>query len=766
MPSDPAFPRAGQPGTGQQDSTPPEPPVEEPRTEQTLTTRIRINIPGSRPIPPVVVRSPMPGAEGAAEGEDGAAGAAQEPPVPTGPRHRSGSGSSPVIGVMDSANGSGAMPDLPPEWRTDSTGGPADATAAAAGTAGASDATGGDGGESPSTWFAPRRKSQSPAAAPTPTPGEQDRSTGTRGPTPPPTPPRTPLPYEQPAYEQPFEPPVYERPAFEQPGYEQPVYEPPPQQQPDYGRPVYQQQPYGLPEPDPQGPPAPPNPMEQQTPAVSQLPPPAPQNPMAPGRPTGGGRPPGMNGGLIVGGPDLPAPPDALDTTMPLAVFRDEPLQAQPQATPQAQPPTRNRPSPAPAPAPSPFQQPGQVPETGRPAPAPGSRGTFAPRPSPRGAAAASEASAQPPAGATGAGPGAPAQPLPATVGDGFAGGTGGAGAPPRKESGETQPAAAKASSAKKGKAASRGRKLLVTGVGLLVLLAGVTYGAGLMLNQADVPKGTTVLGHDIGGDTRDAAVHELDGTVGVDAAKPLQLVIGGKTVPLQTSVAGLTIDTTETVKGVAHHSYNPSVVIGSLFGGTHPVAPVVRIDDDKLRSALQTLAGNGSGSAKEGYVRFTDTGGVVTVPPQPGKALDVKTSIALVKQAYHERAAGLPDHPITLPVTSSQPKVSAAALSAAAKSLGAYAAANKFTVTVQGVSQLFGKITFSKALTLRPDASGKLVPVFDLAKLKDAYGTVFADAQVTHDGVLGPVTPQDVATALTKLITKADGSALTVTLT
>lgn len=35
------------------------PQPDEPRTETTLTTRIRINIPGSRPIPPVVMRTPM-----------------------------------------------------------------------------------------------------------------------------------------------------------------------------------------------------------------------------------------------------------------------------------------------------------------------------------------------------------------------------------------------------------------------------------------------------------------------------------------------------------------------------------------------------------------------------------------------------------------------------------------------------------------------------------------------------------------------------------
>ncbi|MCL6667069.1 hypothetical protein M8J74_01330, partial [Streptomyces panaciradicis] len=40
---------------------------EERKTETTLTTRIRINIPGSRPIPPVVVRTPVAETEGGSE---------------------------------------------------------------------------------------------------------------------------------------------------------------------------------------------------------------------------------------------------------------------------------------------------------------------------------------------------------------------------------------------------------------------------------------------------------------------------------------------------------------------------------------------------------------------------------------------------------------------------------------------------------------------------------------------------------------------------
>ncbi|MGP4085655.1 hypothetical protein ACTWQJ_13790, partial [Streptomyces sp. KR55] len=54
---------------------------EERKTETTLTTRIRINIPGSRPIPPVVVRQPVADTEAA---DDTAAEAAPADPATTG----------------------------------------------------------------------------------------------------------------------------------------------------------------------------------------------------------------------------------------------------------------------------------------------------------------------------------------------------------------------------------------------------------------------------------------------------------------------------------------------------------------------------------------------------------------------------------------------------------------------------------------------------------------------------------------------------------
>ncbi|MGH3309601.1 MAG: hypothetical protein ACRDP3_03300, partial [Streptomyces sp.] len=62
------------------------------KTETTITTRIRINIPGSRPIPPVVVRKPVGDSEsGGAEDVGGAAAGAELPRSPlTGDGDRSG----------------------------------------------------------------------------------------------------------------------------------------------------------------------------------------------------------------------------------------------------------------------------------------------------------------------------------------------------------------------------------------------------------------------------------------------------------------------------------------------------------------------------------------------------------------------------------------------------------------------------------------------------------------------------------------------------
>lgn len=92
----------------------------EPKTETTITTRIRINIPGSRPIPPVVMRKPVsesesaapaPGAGGEAEAERTAAmpvfDATAPPPAPAPPQ---GAGGGMGTGTEPRPDAGGAEP--------------------------------------------------------------------------------------------------------------------------------------------------------------------------------------------------------------------------------------------------------------------------------------------------------------------------------------------------------------------------------------------------------------------------------------------------------------------------------------------------------------------------------------------------------------------------------------------------------------------------------------------------------------------------------
>lgn len=125
-----------QEGSQDGDATPeaPVPPAaEEPRTETTMTTRIRINIPGSRPIPPLVMRTPV---------ED------RTPAEPSGD---------------------------PDPGRPASSWNAVPAPAPAAEPAGEPEPDEAPGPERTSDWFAPRKSS---AAAPAPSPAP--------GPTPPP----------------------------------------------------------------------------------------------------------------------------------------------------------------------------------------------------------------------------------------------------------------------------------------------------------------------------------------------------------------------------------------------------------------------------------------------------------------------------------------------------------------------------------------------------------------------------------------------------
>ncbi|MFD8063457.1 hypothetical protein ACFXA0_29400 [Streptomyces cyaneofuscatus] len=673
---------------------PPRP--EEPKTETTLTTRIRINIPGSRPIPPVVMRTPM-----------------AESDIATGRPDAERTGSTPRPGTPPSAP-SGLTAGA--SAGTGASGGPASPSPAQPRDAGSStepssaSADESAKAKSGSDWFAPRK---SPAPTPAPASGTGGApgsgtapGAGSAGPGGGPDDagrPRPDLPYFSDAAPRPGDGPGPSGSGFPGPGGSGSALdgystEPPgagPRSTPDSG--------IRTPgSPGPSGPTTGPvTGTSALTPNLDGVPGLGGPGPMVPGTP--GGVPPRLSDDTAILTPQSPAPDsgpgghvsgDTLTSGIP--VVPSEP------------------------------------------------RSTFPGRPGG-------------PGGPFPGGPGASGG-----SGDPFAGGPdgpGGPGAPvPGRSAARPAPTPPAPAPAKKGRS-----KLVLLGVAAIVLL-GIAYGAGLLLNHSEVPKGTTVLGVDIGGGTKEEAVTKLDAALGERSQAPLTLSVDGKEQKLDPAKAGLVLDSQETVRGAAGSDYNPVSVIGSLFGGARTADPVIPVDEEKLGVALTDLAGV-AGSSQDGTIRF-EPNKAVAVPGKPGKTLDVGQSLISVRDAYRAQVQTGQARVVELPVATREPTITQAELTRAMKEFAEPAMSDLITIKAGPKQIQFGPARSLPQILSMKAVDGRLVDVYDKEAITTLLDGVFDGIEaVKADGTKHPVGADDVAQAMKTALTGKTPAERTVTI-
>ncbi|WP_405675889.1 hypothetical protein OG292_12155 [Streptomyces sp. NBC_01511] len=658
---------------------------DEPKTETTLTTRIRINIPGSRPIPPVVMRTPMSDTDSGPSGRGGPAGPAAPPDRgdDTGGVPRSGAG--PDTGAADEDAPAG---DKPPT----------------------------------SDWFAPRKPSTggtlggamgagAAATAPGPTIPGPGPGPGTGG--------RSDLPYGS-----------------------------------DTG-------------PDTRGgagvprPPAPGGnafmpPAGGATPAFGGGGPDGPTT--GPARGTSSlaflDLPPGADLGASAG-PAGPAGRDDRDDRDDRDSRDDR--GGRPRMSDDTAILTPQTPAPEPASGPPGAHVSGDTLTSGIPVVPSESRSPFPPAGSQTGPVPGADLSGgrlqdgQPPAppGPSAGGPMAAGH---SSHGGGnpdfsspdFPGAPGPVSGTPAPASGPAPARTASPPPKKKGRS-----KLMGAGVGVVTLVV-IAYGAGLLLNHSDVPKGTTVLGVDIGGGTRDDAVDKIDVALGKRSTAPLQLSVGGKKEELAPDKAGLSLDSQTTVRNAAGSDYNPVSVIGSLFGGERVTEPVIPVDEEKLRVALTDLAGD-SGSAADGTIKF-EPGKAVAVPGKAGKTLDVERSMISVKDAYRAHVETGETNTVELPIGSREPTIDQAELDRAMKDFAEPAMSGLITIKAGGRQIQFGPDRSLPQILSMKAIDGKLVEVYDRAAIEQLLDGVFDGLTITKgDGKEHPLSAADVAQAMQK---------------
>ncbi|MGO4420400.1 hypothetical protein AB4Z54_17125, partial [Streptomyces sp. MCAF7] len=185
------------------------------------------------------------------------------------------------------------------------------------------------------------------------------------------------------------------------------------------------------------------------------------------------------------------------------------------------------------------------------------------------------------------------------------------------------------------------------------------------------------------------------------------------------------------------------------LFGGTHQADPVVTVDEEKLKDALERLAGT-SGTAREGTIEFKP-GKAVAVYGKAGKGLDVDKAVAAVDEAFRQRAATGENKVITLPVVTKQPQISNAEVDRKMKTFAKPAMSDFVKVQTDPVRSLplSPQNSLWKVLSVRV-VDGKLVEHYDLKALKGLYGNLFDGVLIQRgNGSKQPVAPTDVAVAL-----------------
>ncbi|GIF73327.1 VanW family protein [Asanoa siamensis] len=255
-------------------------------------------------------------------------------------------------------------------------------------------------------------------------------------------------------------------------------------------------------------------------------------------------------------------------------------------------------------------------------------------------------------------------------------------------------------------------RRLFLIG-GITAAVVGAIGGAGAYAYAGDVPRGTTVLGVEIGGKSRSEAVAALHaglaGQIGTLGA-PVPLRLGEQTAEVVPADVGLGVDVEATVTAAMEARPDPV----SLLLGARTVDPVVTLDERKLHDLLGQALGKDARAMKPPSITFA---GTTPKPnyPQPGRGLDAARSAEAV------RAGWLGGAPVDVPIVEIHPATTKEDVDKLIAEFARPAVSAPVTVTTERGDVTVPPAAIAKSLRLVADKAGKIEPTLDAKKLRAA---------------------------------------------
>lgn len=239
------------------------------------------------------------------------------------------------------------------------------------------------------------------------------------------------------------------------------------------------------------------------------------------------------------------------------------------------------------------------------------------------------------------------------------------------------------------------------------------------MLLAGEVPRGTTVLGVDIGGRSRAEAATALRDGLGKRVADPVPIRIGDANATIKPKDVGLVIDYAATAERAVQSWPNPFTV---LFG-EREVDPVVKVDVEKLDGVLQKLGAAATEKLARPAIRYE---GLTPKPiyPESGKGLDPERSAQAIRDGWLRGPVVVPIVPIEAVTTKADVDklLTELAQPAVAAPVAVSTPRGDFTITRQAIA---------KSLIMESDRRGEIVPKIDTRKLRAAAKAELARVEV-----------------------------------
>lgn len=186
--------------------------------------------------------------------------------------------------------------------------------------------------------------------------------------------------------------------------------------------------------------------------------------------------------------------------------------------------------------------------------------------------------------------------------------------------------------------------------VGGVVALLAVLYVADLAVSSGKVPRGVTVAGIEIGGESLDEAETHLREVLTERLDEPVPVLAGETTGDIVPSQAGIDIDWDATLDRVGSQPLNPFTRLASFFG-TEEIGVVSTRDDAALAVAIDEFTAAAAYAPREGNIVF-EGGTPVPVIPQPGQRVDIAAASDVFAERWAFGEVSLPVEQVDVTVT------------------------------------------------------------------------------------------------------------------